>query len=164
MISWDEFIKRALYIYTHRDQYTYCLGAAGEPVESERVRNLFEWYYENGYKDIIGMPYDQWVRLHAGKRCFDCSGYLDYCLTNEEGYHLYSSWHYGEMPKASSLVAGVAGSALWKRGHVGLDFGYGHFLHFPNWNRTCEEGKISEYDWTSSHQVIGVDYNGADNR
>lgn len=162
MRTWDDMIKTALYIYLHKDEYTYCLGAFGEPVESERIKNLYNYYYENGYKDVMGMNYNQQREKNRGKKCFDCSGFVGYCQGNTS--HSLSSWSYGELPKNESLVKGVAGSALWKKGHVGLDIGYGYFLHFPNYNRTCEFGKISDYPWTSSHLINGIDYKGSDAR
>lgn len=167
-LTWDRIIKNALYIFVHKDEYTYCLGAIGELAESERVKNLYEYYYEHGYKDIMGMTYAEWLKINRGKKCFDCSGFMDYIQDHK--VHDWSSWTYGDMPKNKSLVDGVAGSALWKKGHVGLDIGYGYFLHFPNWNRTCEMGKISEYNWTSSHKIDvagtnnDIDYTGADAR
>lgn len=164
MTEWYKMIRMALDIYTNRDKYTYCLGACGEPIESERIKNLFEYYYNHGYKDKIGMTYEEWLNANRGKKCFDCSGFINYCSTEGETEHVYSSWNYGEMPKNISIAHGVEGSALWKRGHVGLDYGHGHFLHFPDWNRTCEEGIIKEYDWVSSHLILDVDYEGADNR
>lgn len=162
MGAWDSIIKKALFVYVHRDEYTYCLGGVGQPVESNEIKNLYEYYYNNGYKDTMGMTYSEWAKINKGKKCFDCSGFLDYLRGQVE--HIDSSWTYGDMKKNKSLVDGVAGSALWKKGHVGLDIGYGYFLHFPNWNRTCELGKISEYNWTSSHLISDVDYNGANNR
>lgn len=160
-MTWDEVVKRALYIYVHRDEYTYCLGASGEKVTDSIVKNNYEYYRSQNYPGIT-MPYSEWVKVNAGKRAMDCSGFLDY-ITGKNG-HVWSSWSFGDMPKNKSLVDGVAGSALWKKGHVGIDIGYGYFLHFPNFNRTCEIGKISEYNWESSHLITGVDYTGADAR
>lgn len=164
MITWDRVIKNALAIYNHRDQYTYCLGGCGERVEDQKIRDLYNYYYQNGYKEKMGMNYEQWAKVNAGKRCFDCSGFVAYCCGHTK--HDLSSWDYGSMKKNASLAAGVAGSALWFKGHVGLDMGYGYFLHFPGYNRTCEFGNIAEFSgvWTSSHLINGVDYAGSDAR
>lgn len=161
-MKWDDIIKKGLYIYVHRDEYTYCLGGNGELAESQRIKNLYEYYYNNGYKDTMGKPYSEWLKENKGKKCFDCSGFLNYICGITE--HSRSSWTYGGMSPNASLVDGVAGSTVWKRGHVGLDIGYGYFLHFPNFNRTCELGKILEYDWTRSVLIDDIDYNGANNR
>lgn len=162
MVTWDTVIKNALYIYVHRNEWTYCLGGCGQLAESAEIKGLYEWYYHNGYKDVMGMTYPQWLAINKGKRCLDCSGFISYCMGHTK--HDLSSWDYGAMPKNFSLASGVAGSALWKKGHVGLDFGYGYSLSFENFNRTCELKKISEYPWTSSHKIVGVDYTGADAR
>lgn len=161
-MTWDRLIKNALCMLDHPERYTYCLGAVGELAESPRIKALFEYYYEHGYKDKIGMTYDEWLAINRGKQCFDCSGFLDYVLGHNT--HDWSSWTYGDMSKNKSLSEGVAGSVLWKKGHVGLDIGYGRFIHFPNWNRSCEYGRITEYNWTSSHLITGIDYEGADSK
>lgn len=163
MTKWDEMIKRALYIYTHRDEYTYCLGASGQMVGSPTVNNLFSYYYKNGYAEKIGMDLETWNRTHAGKKAFDCSGFLDYCRNGKTGHDL-TSHNYGIMEKYPDLVKGTAGACLWKYGHVGLDIGYGFYVHFPNWNRTCEFGKILESDFTESIKISDINYEGADAR
>lgn len=162
-MNYNEFLKQIYYLYAHRHEVAYCLGACGELAESDRVRNLFNWYYENGYSEIIGMTYNEWLKINRGKMCFDCSGLIDYVLFGY-GNHNYSSWTFGEMPKNESLSKGVEGSILWKKGHVGVDIGRGYFIDCPNWNKELRFGKISEYDWTSSHSCIKIDYTGASDK
>ncbi|MBQ1552058.1 MAG: hypothetical protein IIZ66_00805, partial [Clostridia bacterium] len=63
-----------------------------------------------------------------------------------------------------SLAEGVAGSVLWKEGHVGLDIGYGASLQIGSYGNTIRLAMIGDDPWTSSHLITGVDYAGADAR
>ena len=177
MKTWDEVIRRALFLYINRTNITYNLGCSGEVVGRDKiVEENFRYYYNHGWAEKIGdsipgwdptwnvnKSWAKWSALNSSKMCFDCSGYIDWCL-GYEGVHKYSSWSFGSMNKNPSLAAGVAGSALWKKGHVGLDMGYGYLLEIGHYGGTIELNKISNRDFTSSHLITDVDYNGADAR
>lgn len=162
MKRWSDIISSALGVLQHAEKYTYCLGCTGQLAESDFVKNQFTYYYEHGYKDAIGMNYEEWLDRNRGKYCFDCSGFIDALI--EAAGHVYSSWNFGEMKAQASVQEGVAGSVLWKKGHVGLDIGYGWYLHFPYWNRSCELGYIPIANWEKSCLIDGVDYSGSNNR
>lgn len=163
MVKWFELCRKALNVYLHRDEYTYCLGCAGEVVgQSSELEARYKYYYQTPeYHDMM-KPWHMWANENWGKKAMDCSGFIQY-ITGKEMTHNLSSWSYGEMKPKSTPVDGVAGSVLWKKGHVGIDIAFGFFLHFPNWNRSCELGRIREYDWVSSHHIDGIDYTGSYN-
>lgn len=175
--DWSHMINRALWLYTQRDKITYCLGCAGEVAgRDKKVQNQFKYYYDHGWKEKIGAQlygwnsnmnaneaWNLWLSYNKDKMCFDCSGYLCWCM-GLEGVHKYSSWSFAAMPENPSLSAGVAGSALWKTGHVGLDIGYGACLDIGAYNHSIELNMIGDKGWESSHLIKEVDYTGADAR
>ena len=179
--DWSHMINRALWIYTQRANVTYCLGCAGEVAGRDKVvENNFRYYYtsskEPEWHERIGasipgwypgMPVDDawngWLSVNGGKMCFDCSGFICWCM-GYEGIHKYSSWDFAKMPKNESLSAGVAGSAVWRNGHVGLDIGYGATLSIGSYGGSINLRMIGDEPWVSSHRIDGVDYTGADAR
>lgn len=159
MILFNEYLIRALDVFNDRHNTTYCLGASGEKVGSKKIKDLYE-YYKAAYSL---KPYSEWLAENEGKRCFDCSGFLDYIFVGE-GNHAFSSWEWKNIGIPNeSISKGVECSILWKPGHVGLDIGHGFYIHFPNWNRGCEFGKISDNNFTHSLLCPNVDYTGANN-
>lgn len=170
-VTWDKLVKNAYDIFANRDKYTYNLECCGELAESDRAKALYEYYYEYGKThpgfnngNVPTKPYAEWLKENKGKRCFDCSGFVDYCL----GYttHKYASGYFPKSKINESMAAGVAGSLLWKSGHIGIDCGYGVFLDFPKYNESC---RLSTHRtrpdyWTQSFECSDVDYTGADNR
>lgn len=173
-MKWNQVVSNALWLYTQRQNCTYMLGCSGEVAgRDKKVEECFRWYYDHDYKEKIGAtipdwePTDnadaawkKWLKIYGGKLCFDCSGYLDWCL-GYKGIHRYSSWDFGSMPKNASIKAGPAGSALWKKGHVGLDIGYGYELEIRNFGMTFELFQIVTRDFTDSTKINDVDYTGA---
>lgn len=169
--TWDTIIKEAFDLYVNRDQYTYNLGCAGELADSKTAKNLYEYYYNYGKQhpdfnngNVPTMTYDEWLKINTGKKCFDCSGLIDYLIGY--GSHKYSS---GEFPKAKvneSMSKGVAGSLLWKSGHIGIDCGYGVFIDMPRYNdslRISTHRTRPDY-WTQSFECTDIDYTNADYR
>ena len=180
--SWSKMINRALWLYTQRAGITYCLGCSGEVAGRDAmVENQWKYYYNDpkwhatigatipGWYDTMstGEAWEKWLSVYGGKMCFDCSGFLCWCM-GYEGQHVYSSWDFGSMIKQSSVPAGVAGSALFKKtstgAHVGLDIGYGACLDIANFGGSINLSMIGDRGWTSSHLITGVDYIGADAR
>lgn len=177
LYDWSHTINRALWLYTQRAGITYCLGCSGEVAGRDKhVENNFRYYYEHGWDEHIGFSipgwevgmstdktWDMWLKLHKGKMCFDCSGFIDWCI-GYEGIHKYTSWDFGEMKKQDSLSSGFAGSVLWKKGHVGLDIGYGACIDIGHYGGTLEISMLGDKDWTSSHLIENVNYEGANAR
>lgn len=176
-MEWNKTIQEALWLYINREGITYCLGCSGEVVGRDKnVENQFKYYYNHDWKNKIGqglegwnenMNADQawalWSNKHKGKMAFDCSGLLCFCI-GYKGVHKYTSWDFQKMKANESCAAGVAGSALWKKGHVALDIGYGYLLEIGEYNKTIELNKISQRAFTSSHLINEIDYTGATER
>lgn len=176
--DWSHMINRALWLFTHRAEITYNLGCSGEVVGRDKIveNNFFYYYQQSEWHDRIGgsipgwspdwsvqRAWQAWSDLHRGKMCFDCSGFICWCM-GWEGVHKYSSWDFGNMPKQNSLAEGVAGSVAWKQGHVGLDIGYAATLSIGSYGGTINLKMLADDGWTSSHLITGVDYTGANNR
>lgn len=174
-IKWNQFVANALWLYTQRQNITYCLGCSGEVAgRDKRVEDCWKYYYGTpewhnkigasvpGWNatDSADVAWQKWLTVYGGKLCFDCSGYLDWCL-GYKGIHKYSSWDFGAMPKNESIKAGAAGSALWKKGHVGVDIGYGYECEIGHYGGTIELYQIVTRDFTESHSIPDVDYTGA---
>ena len=176
-MKWDDVIKRVMFIFDHREGVTYCLGCAGEVAgRDDIVRRQFIYYYDHGWKEKIGegipgwvatdnaaRTWEKWLNINRGKMCFDCSGLICWAC-GYEGRHVWSSWNLGNMEREASPSAGVAGSVLWKSGHVGLDIGYGYEMEIGSYNNTIEFHKIGDRGWTRSCYIDGIDYTGADAR
>ena len=158
-LTWDEVIKRALYDYVHRDEIAYLYGTDGQIGSDELVDRQVATYPSHfAGRDI------QAIKAHVrGKRCYDCSGWIRILFDAPD---MSSSGIIGDCSfTTSDLVAGVAGSVLWKPGHIGLDVGYGYCLDIPTELNTIRLQKISEYNWTTSGQWEKYcDYEGANNR
>lgn len=162
------------------NQITYCLGCAGEVAgRDSRVESMFKYYYVHGWDEKIGtqgsglpgwykgMPvgdaWNIWLNINRGKMCFDCSGLIDWAI-GYKGIHKYSSYDFGNMPKNSSIKKGVAGSVLYKPGHVGIDIGYGMCVEIGQYNDTIQLNNIYDRSFKSSHLIPEVDYTGANGR
>lgn len=159
MKTWDEVIKEALKMYVHRDQYAYLYGTDGETGSDALVEKMVAAYPSHfSGVDISALKDD--VR---GKTCFDCSGWLHTLFGAPD---CSSSGCINDCSYTTNdLVSGVAGSVLWKQGHVGLDIGYGFCLDIPTEFATIRLQKISEYNWTKSGRWEKYcDYDGATNR
>lgn len=156
MISWTTVVKNGLNMLVHSGEYAYFYGAKGEKLDRETMERLYTTY-QNRY---AGWSTDEKERLFAyceGKIGYDCSGFVG-VLTGDMSY---SGAQIGHCLIKTTPQGGVAGSVLYKNGHVGIDIGYGYFLHMPSEFRTIEIGKISEYDWEKSGEHGYIDYIGA---
>lgn len=176
-MTWDELIRRGLWLYYNRNNITYCLGCAGQVAgRDDIVKSNFIYYYDHGWREKIGKDlymwdpamdaedtWELWLSYNAGKMCFDCSGLICWCM-GLEGYHKYSSWAFGDMQPTATPAQGLAGYALFKPGHVALDIGYGYCIEAGEYNHSIEFNKISERDFTNSHAIVGINYEGADAR
>lgn len=159
MKKWDEVIKNAMFMYVHRDQYAYLYGCDGEIGNDALVDRQVAAYPAH----FAGMDI-QTIKEHVrGKMCYDCSGWLHtlFCAPDMSSSGIIADCDF----TTTDLVAGVAGSVLWKSGHIGLDIGYGYCLDIPTELQTIRLQKISEYDWQKSGRWEKYcDYEGANNR
>lgn len=156
MISWITVVKNGLNMLVHSGEYAYFYGAKGEKLDRVTMERLYT-AYPNRYSGWTNEDKERLFAYCEGKIGYDCSGFVG-TLT---GDMTYSGAQISHCLITTTPQGGVAGSILHKNGHVGVDIGYGYFLHMPAEFRTVEIGKISEYDWEKSGEHTYVDYTGA---
>ena len=161
MRTWDQAIKQALYMYVHRNQYAYFYGAKGQVLTEGVMNSLIDCYPQHFNGRYSKEELDAVKLFSKGKIGFDCSGFTEYCTGTPGSSAMQISECYNV---SGDLVQGVAGSLLYKKGHIGLDIGYGYFLHMPHEGDSIILGKILEYDWTTTGQSNYINYKGADSR
>lgn len=156
-----KLIQNALHVLQYRDNYCYFYGAKGQRLTDEVMDALIgaEPAYFRQYDALTLNAIKNYSR---GKIGLDCSGFITYI----SGVQGYSVSLIESCPVKTTPDLGVEGSLLFttKGGvgrHVGIDIGYGFFLHFPKEMRTCELGRIKDYVWEVSGQLKGIDYKGA---
>lgn len=174
MITWDNAIKKALDMMTHRDQYAYFYGAKGQKLTKSTMEAL--WQAEPGYfAKYTAAEKKQIFKNSEGKIGIDCSAFTGMCTGDMQ----YST---GQINNCSyttrDMVAGVAGSILYTTHggtgrHIGIDIGYGYCLDA---GRESTDACVSEHmdsvrlthirerDWEVSGRSNLVDYTGANNR
>lgn len=160
MNTWDNAIKQGLYMFVHGKDYAYFYGAKGQ-ILTDDVMNYLIKAYPTHFARFTSEELERIKAYSIGKIGIDCSGFVSFCTgdwSNSTGQIKNCSY------VTDDLVSGVAGSLLWKPSHIGIDVGYGYFLHCPIEGHTIEMGKISEYNWTKSGRSIMLDYKGANNR
>lgn len=117
-----EAVQRFYDLYFGRDQIAYWLGAKGDLLTYERMRELVSWnpdYFLRYTPDRL----EELMAWSAGKIGYDCSGLM--CACFQTPYQM-SSWTLREhMSAVYSVKECKAGSILWKPGHVELDLGFG---------------------------------------
>ena len=160
MKTWDTVIKKALRMYVHRNEYAYFYGAKGE-VLTENVMDYLIRSYPKHFSQYTDAQLRQIKNFSLGKIGYDCSGFIT-AIAEIPGN---SAMQFNTCTKTTdNLVAGRAGSLLWKPGHIGIDFGYGFFLHMPHEGDSIILGKISEYPWEYSGESSYIDMEGSDSR
>lgn len=160
MKTWDAVCKNALRMYVHRDHYAYFYGAKGE-VLTDATMNRLIMSYPTHFAQYTKEQLDAIRKYSNGKIGYDCSGFIT-AVSDIPGSSSmqFSTCH----DVTDNLASGPAGSLLYRPGHIGLDFGYGFFLHMPKEGRTIELGKISEYVWEKTGQSTYINMEGSDSR
>lgn len=161
-----ELTEKGIVVYNDRKNWTYVQGALGQLGESDRVRGLYKYFWDqpNHAGNSMTMAYEPWLNLHGkGRRCTDCSNFINYLL----GYtfSMYSTKGYAAMPAFEGDIKDApAGTVLClyddkgECGHVGLSIGNDEFIDFYKYNETCRKGKISESLFSKAVYVTGIDY------
>lgn len=160
-MTYYEVIKKALYMFYHRDEYAYFYGAKGQVLTDEVMDTLIslEPAYFSKYTTQELAAYKTFSR---GKIGYDCSGFVSAVV----GVANYSTGHYHDGAEKTTPLLGTEGNGLYTTfggtgKHVGLDIGYGFFLHVPNMGHTIELGRIAEYEWEHSFHFANINYEGA---
>ena len=154
MIPAYQAIDRFWDLYLGRDDIAYWLGAKGDLLTYEKMDELVSWnaeYFSRYDKETL-------AKLKAwsyGKIGYDCSGLVCACF----GVQGLSSWALREhMSKVTSVYECKAGSILWKKGHVGLDLGYGIVGQVYAEGHSIELGHNSVYGFELGGEYDGADY------
>lgn len=160
MKTWDAMIKKALNMYVHRNRYAYFYGAKGE-VLTEATMDYLIRCYPSHFARYDKKQLEQIKAYSAGKIGYDCSGFIT-AVSDVAGSSSmqFSACH----DITDNLASGPAGSFLYRPGHIGLDIGYGAFLHCPSEGRTIEMGIIREYVWEQTGQSNYINMEGSDSR
>ena len=179
-MKWYEMLQRLFFLYDNKEGITYNLGCSGEVAGRDKiVEDNFKYYYsstkpgEEKWHDVIGNSIPGWketdtadqawkkfLKVNKGKMCFDCSGLVCW-ICGYEGRHVWSSWTLGSMKPETTVSGGVAGSCLFKPGHVGIDFGFGQAMDIPTYGQSLRIRSNKDGGWTKSVQINGIDYTGA---
>lgn len=150
-------IRKALMMFNDRDQYRYVYGANGEVMTDRRLDELWDRY--SYHFDALGCT-RQALKDHVrGKKCFDCSSFINYVTEADKDYYSASLW--ASCEKRTTPRAGVAGSLLYKPGHVGLDIGYGLCLEFVGEFKDMQMNYITGRGFDGSGELSWVSYAGA---
>ena len=161
-MTWDKVVKNALKIYYERDKYAYFYDAKGCILTDETMDYLISIHPEH-FSKFSAEQIKQIKDFSRGKIGYDCTGYV-YAVT-EGLIGGRADDIYNSAPKKwPNAYDNYAGTMLHKKGHAGIDLGYGFFLHFRTEGHTCELGWSRDYNWENSCTFYGVDYEGADAR
>ena len=162
--TWDAVVRNALYYHLHKDRFAYLYGCKGATITSRAQFNDYVNREPKYFAKYSKQELDAIYNYCLGKTCFDCSGFIA-AIT---GCHMYSGAQWEKCTsKSSDLRMGPAGSILHLPGHIGIDIGYGYYLHFPSEMHSCELGRISENTtkWTETGLLTPyIDYTGASER
>lgn len=164
MRTWDQVIRDGLQMYTHRDEYAYFFGAKGEKLTYAIMTSLWNVYYDQYFKKYSEKQRCDIFAYSIGKTGYDCSGFI----TRLTGCACDSASLIGKCTQVSkNISSGVAGSLLWLPGHIGLDIGYGAYLHMPSELHTITLGRFQDkaVNWTKTGKLTPyVNYEGSDAR
>ena len=151
-------LRRAFKLFTERDHIAYFYGAKGCVLSEETMDALiaaepeyFKQYSEAEIKKI--------KKFSKGKIGYDCSGFVGACVGTME----WSGALWAHCYNKSSVKEGKAGCILYRKGHVGLDIGYGYAMDCPKEGRTLEifKNEPSDRNFIGAGEYQGYDYSEA---
>lgn len=150
-------IRKALMMFNDREKYRYMFGANGEVMTDARVDQLWDTY--SYHYNTIGCTRQALKDYVRGKKCFDCSSFINYVTEADKDYYSGSLW--ASCKTRTTPRAGVAGSLLYKPGHVGLDIGYGLCLEFVNEFKDFQMNYITGRGFEGSGELPWIEYYGS---
>lgn len=159
-----DLVARAMNVYNTNENWTYVQGAIGNLAESDRVRGLYNYFWnmpEHGGNSMT-KPYTEWLEENIGKFCTDCSNFINFLL----GYtfSMYSTKSFAKMKKFDGDISKAPlGTVLCmedgdNNGHVGIVVAEDRFVDFYKYNETCRMGKTSESLFKFAVYITGVEY------
>lgn len=159
MKKWYEVIRDAWAIYLHRDDYCYFYGAKGQVLTDRLMDALIsaepKYWSKYTQADIVKIK-----NFSRGKIGLDCSGFITRITGNAtSSYYQYK----GCTNKSTDIKHGVAGSIVYSTfygtgSHIGIDVGFGYYLHFPKELHSCELGRFNENTTVWEHTGRMTDY------
>lgn len=153
-----EILKNAFNLYVNRFRYAYFYGAKGEILTDKRMTELIK-AYPNYYERFSEQALEEIKRYSRGKIGLDCSGFLSMI----SGVSGNSASLFKKTENKTTPANGKAGYLLYKKGHCGVDIGYGYCMHIGTSGNTIEIAKIKSVGWTDSGAFPGYDYSEAKN-
>lgn len=160
-MTYYQVIQNALEMFHNSYKYCYFYGAKGQKMTEETMNALIaaEPTYFGKYttQEIASIK-----NYSRGKIGMDCSGFVSMVLNQSN----YSTGYFNASDVHTSPKNGKEGSGLYTTfsgtgRHIGIDIGYGYFLHCAKELESIKLGKISEYSWEESFEFENVDYEGA---
>ena len=160
-MTYYQVIQNALNMYLHRDKFAYFYGAKGQVLTDAVMQTLVQCE-PNYFAQYSTEQMQQIYNYSRGKTGFDCSGFITF-ISRLTGY---STSLYTTSQNKTTPHNGTEGNILYTEfngsgRHIGLDIGYGYYLHMRKELNSVEFGKISDYAWEHSGQLYGIDYTGA---
>ena len=154
-----EILRKAFKFYCERFRYAYFYGAKGEILTEKRMNELIA-LYPDYYSRFSPQAMEEIKRYSKGKIGIDCSGFL----TKITGCYGNSAMLFESTVDKTTPYLGKAGYMLYKKGHCGVDIGYGYCMHIGSCGNTIEIAKIQAIGWTNSGAFPGYDYSEANNK
>lgn len=155
-----KILQNAFKLYCDRDNIAYFYGAKGQKLTDANMDALIkaEPEYFSQYSAAELKKIKDFSRNKTG---YDCSGFVGACV----GVMEWSGGLWSHCVNKTTVAKGKAGSILYRKGHVGLDIGYGYAMDCPKEGRTLEIFKNSPSDrrFTGSGEYYKFDYSEANN-
>ena len=160
-MTYYEVIKKALRMLYESGKYAYFYGAKGQVLTDETMNALISADHTY-FAKYTTQQLEEIKAYSRGKIGYDCSGFVSAIV----GVENYSTGHYHAGAEKTTPLLGTEGNGLYttfggKGRHVGIDIGYGFFLHMPSEMHTVTLGRIADYNWEHSFHFANTDYKGA---
>ena len=158
-----DFAAKAINVYLHSNEWTYVQGAIGNLAESDRVRGLYNYFWNqpNHSGNTMTVPYYEWLSSNEGKHCTDCSNFINYLL----GYS-YSHYSTGGLAKQKRFEGdrskAPVGTVLCMDGHVGVVVGENKCIDFYRYNESCRMSDIDKTLFEYAVYLPEIEYTGSE--
>lgn len=147
-----------------RAPYCYIYGGDGTIMTEKKIRALVKKYGKVHFDEMFkrtGKTVDDLVAHCVDKYGLDCSEFV--CRVTGAPHDMNSAALIAACDLVTYPAAGVAGSVVWKNGHVGLDLGAGIVAEFCEEFTDIKMGLLKDRGFVKSGQLPWVDYRGASN-
>lgn len=159
-MTYADIIKKALALYEDRENIAYFYGAKGQVLTDALMDELIKQYQSAHFYKYDKYQLEEIKDFSWGKIGYDCSGFVGACVGAPWDY---SGKLWQRCTNITNIREAVAGSLLYKPGHIGIDIGYGYALHIPDELHTIELVKNTRPGFISGGQWEKADYSLANN-